>query len=65
MCPKSSRAGSLIPQSLSAVPIGLAFSKPGIVWQPKQPSREMVLSPRYKQLFIELQLACRPARRLR
>ncbi len=47
MWPKSSRAGFLMPQSLSAVPIGLASSKPGMLWQPKQPSREIVFSPRY------------------
>ena len=28
---------SLRPQSASGVPIGLAFSKPGMSWQPKQP----------------------------
>ena len=35
------------PQPLSGVPIGLAFSNPGMLWQPKQPSRLIVFSPMY------------------
>ena len=35
-----------MPQPLSGVPIGLAFSNPGMLWQPKQPSRPIVFSPR-------------------
>ena len=45
-----------MPQPLSGVPIGLAFSNPGIVWQPKQPSRLIVFSPRNISLSSVLSL---------
>ena len=35
--PKSSRSTSFDPSSVSSTPMGLAFSKPGTLWQPKQP----------------------------
>ena len=35
--PKSSRSTSFDPSSVSSTPMGLAFSKPEMVWQPKQP----------------------------
>jgi hypothetical protein len=35
--PKSSRSTSLLPCSVSSVPMGVDFSKPAMVWQPKQP----------------------------
>ena len=53
---KSSRVGLLMPQSFSGVPIGLAFSNPGIEWQPKQPSREIVFSPKKQPKAIRVEL---------
>ena len=35
--PKSSRSTSFEPSSVSSTPMGEVFSKPGMVWQPKQP----------------------------
>ena len=35
--PKSSRSTSFDPSSVSSTPMGLAFSNPEMVWQPKQP----------------------------
>ena len=45
MCSNASLAGSLRPQSASPVPIGLASSKPGMSWQPKQPYLAIDLRP--------------------
>ena len=43
--PKSSRCTAFEPSFESSMPMGLAFSKPGISWQPKQPYLEMARSP--------------------
>src|SRR5436309_11428978 len=46
--PKSSWEISLLPASVNSVPIGCAFSKPGTLWQPKQPLRLIKRSPVYR-----------------